>query len=139
MEKCMLDAKVITCSVRRNARDLYEMLWRPESFVHWASGLGNASLERDDQGWTAQGPEGLVRITFTEHNDFGVMDHWVDPGGERIVYVPLRIIPNEEGSQVMLTLFRQPGMSAEKFAQDEAWVRRDFGTLKVFAEGAQQP
>ena len=135
----MLEAKVITCSVRRNARDLYEMLWRPESFARWASGLSSASLERGDRGWKAQGPEGPIRITFTEHNGFGVMDHWVDLGGGRIVYVPLRIIPNEDGSQVMLTLFRQPDMSTEKFAEDEAWVARDFAVLKAFAEGAQRP
>ncbi len=135
----MLEAKVITCSVRRNARDIYEMLWRPESFTRWASGLSSASLERDDLGWKAQGPEGPIRITFTEHNDLGVMDHWVDLGNDLIVYVPLRIIPNEDGSEVMLTLFRQPSMSAEKFAEDEAWVRRDLAALKTFAEGALAP
>ncbi len=135
----MLEAKVVTCSVRRNARDLYEMLWRPESFARWASGLSSASLEGDDRGWKAQGPEGPIRITFTEHNGFGVMDHWVDLGEGHIIYVPLRIIPNEDGSEVMLTLFRQPDMSTEKFAQDEAWVRRDFAVLKAFAEGAQRP
>ncbi len=135
----MLDAKVITCSVQRNAQDLYEMLWRPENFTLWASGLSSSSLECDDVGWKAQGPEGPIRITFTEHNSLGVMDHWVDLGDGRIVYVPLRIIPNEDGSEVMLTLFRQSGMSTEKFAEDEAWVRRDFAVLKAFAEGAQRP
>ncbi len=135
----MLQAKVITCSVRRNAQDLYEMLWRPEIFTRWASGLSSGSLERDGRGWKAQGPEGPIRITFTEHNGFGVMDHWVDLGNERIVYVPLRIISNEDGSEVMLTLFRQPGMSAEKFAEDEALVKRDLAALQSFAETALRP
>ncbi len=139
MGEIMLEAKVITCSVQRNAQDLYEMLWRPESFTRWASGLSSSSLERDDGGWKAQGPEGSVRITFTEHNSLGVMDHWVDLGDDRIVYVPLRIISNEDGSEVMLTLFRQSGMSTEKLAEDEAWVRRDLATLKIFAEEAQRP
>ena len=131
----MLDAEVITCAVRRDARALYALLWRPESFSHWASGLG-AGLAREDRGWTARGPEGPIRITFTEHNDFGVMDHSVDPGDGRVVFVPLRIVPNQEGSTVMLTLFRQPGTSPETFAADAAWVRRDLAALKAFAEGA---
>lgn len=135
----MLESKVITCSVQRNAQDLYEMLWRPESFTRWASGLSNSSLECDDQGWKAQGQEGPIRITFTEHNSLGVMDHRVDLGDGRIVYVPLRVIPNEDGSEVILTLFRQPGMSSEKFAEDEAWVRRDLAALKAWAEEAQRP
>jgi hypothetical protein len=132
----MLEVRVIHCSVRRDPRSLYEMLWRPESFALWASGLSSASLERDEVGWKAQGPEGPVRITFTGHNSFGVMDHWVDLGDGRIVYVPLRIIPNAEGSEVLLTLFRQPDMSDEKFAQDEVWVRQDLATLKALAEGS---
>lgn len=135
-EDHMLESKVITCSVRRDARELYEMLWQPESFLRWASGLSNAGLEKDAQGWKAQGPEGPIRIRFSGHNDFGVMDHWVDVGAGRVVYVPLRIVANEEGSEVMLTLFRQPQMSAEKFAEDEAWVRKDLASLKALAEGA---
>jgi hypothetical protein len=66
------------------------------------------------------------------------MDHWVDLGDGRIIDVPLRIIPNQDGSEVMLTLFRQPGVSTEKFAEDEAWVRRDFAALKASAERAQR-
>ena len=135
----MLDAKVVTCSVQRNAQELYEMLWRPENFTLWASGLSSSSLECDHEGWKAQGPEGPIRITFTEHNSLGVMDHWVDLGDGRIVYVPLRIIPNEDGSEVMLTLFRQSGMSTEKFTEDEAWVRRDLAALKSFSEEARRP
>jgi hypothetical protein len=135
----MFKSRVITCSVRRNAQDLYEMLWQPESFTRWASGLSNSSLECDDKGWKAEGPEGPIRIMFTEHNSLGVMDHWVDLGNGRIVYVPLRIIPNEDGSEVMLTLFRQPSMSTEKFAEDEAWIRRDLLALKALGEEAQQP
>jgi hypothetical protein len=135
----MFKSRVITCSVRRSAQDLYEMLWQPESFTRWASGLSSSSLECDDKGWKAEGPEGPIRIMFTEHNSLGVMDHWVDLGDGRIVYVPLRIIPNEDGSEVMLTLFRQPSMSTEKFAEDEACVRRDLLALKALGEEAQQP
>jgi len=71
----MLAAKVISCSVRRNAPELYERLWMPETFPRWASGLSDASLERDGAEWTAQGPEGPIRIRFSEFNSYGVMDH----------------------------------------------------------------
>ncbi len=131
----MLEAKVVAYSVRRSARDLYEALWSPENFPRWASGLSGASLEPDGAEWKAQGPEGAIRIRFSGHNEFGVMDHWVDLGGGRVVYVPLRVVANEEGSEVMLTLFRQPEMDAQKFADDEAWIRRDMAALKALAEG----
>ena len=131
----MLDAKTIGISIDRNWRELYELIWRPEDFPKWASGLSNSSLQRQGDAWTAEGPDGPIKITFTAHNELGVMDHWVDVGGGQIVYVPLRIVPNENGAEVLLTLFRQPDMSDAKFAADQDWIGRDLLTLKALAEG----
>ena len=131
----MLGAKTISVSIARPWREIYERIWRPEQFPSWASGLSNAHLERDGEWWCGRGPEGSIRVRFTGYNDFGVMDHWVDAGGGSIVYVPLRTVENGEGAEVLLTLFRQPGMSDTKFAEDEAWVRRDLEALKRFIEG----
>lgn len=130
----MLPATVLSISVMRSARELYDMIWMPEAFPRWASGLSRGGLEREGDRWKATGPDGAVRIRFSERNSFGVMDHWVDVGPGPVVYVPLRIVENGEGSEVMLTLFRQPGMSAETFAADEALVLRDLSALKSLAE-----
>jgi hypothetical protein len=130
----MLHAKTISVSIARDWRELYEAIWRPETFPRWASGLSNSPLESDGDEWRAQGVEGSIRIRFTPHNEHGVMDHWVDLGGGRMVFVPLRVIANGDGAEVLLTLFRQPDMSDAKFAEDEAWVRRDLLALKALAE-----
>ncbi|NNM71157.1 polyketide cyclase [Enterovirga sp. DB1703] len=114
--------------------ELYERLWRPEAFPEWASGLSEAGLEQDGEVWRARGPEGPVTIRFTGHNPFGIMDHWVELGGGREVYVPLRVIRNGEGCLVTLTLFRWPEMSEDSFAADAAWIERDLQTLKKLAE-----
>lgn len=131
----MHEATTISISVRRPAQALYEEIWRPEAFPKWASGLSSSSLERDGDAWKAQGPEGPIRIRFSAHNAFGVMDHWVELGDGREVYVPLRVIANGDGAEVLLTLFRQPGMSDADFARDAAWVRRDLQALKSMIEG----
>jgi hypothetical protein len=62
---------------------------------------------------------------------FGVMDHYVDVGIGSQIYIPLRIIPNGDGAEVLLTLFRQPGMSDAKFEADAEWVERDLLSLKA--------
>ena len=127
----MLEARTVSISIERPWRDLYEAIWRPECFPGWASGLSGSSLEKDGEAWKAEGAEGPVRIRFTGHNAFGVMDHRVDLGTGPEVYVPMRVVPNGGGAEVLATLFRRPGMSDEAFAADAAWVLRDLLTLKA--------
>lgn len=127
----MLESKTISISINRNWKKFYDDVWRPENFPKWASGLSKSSLTKDGETWKAEGPEGTVRILFTAHNAFGVMDHYVDAGNGTIVYVPLRIIQNGEGAEVLLTLFRQRDMSDAKFAADAEWVARDLLALKA--------
>lgn len=126
----MLEARTISISVDRPWKELYEAIWQPESFPRWASGLSKSSLEIDGNWWKANGPEGPVRISFTDYNPYGVMDHYVDVGNGSIIYVPMRVIPNGHGAEVLLTLFRQPGMSDAKFLADAEWVQRDLLALK---------
>lgn len=129
----MLPSRTYSISIDRNWRDLYEAIWRPETFPKWASGLSESDLREEDGKWVADGPEGAITIRFTPHNDYGVMDHWVDTGEGKEVHVPLRVIQNGEGAEVMLTLFRQPGMDDEMFARDAKWINRDLRALKEFA------
>lgn len=59
------------------------------------------------------------------------MDHYGYVGNTPAIYVPLRIIQNGDGAEVLLTLFRQAGMSDAKFAADAEWVERDLLALKA--------
>lgn len=127
----MFESRTISISINRNWKEIYEALWRPEDFPKWASGLSKSSLAEDGDAWKAEGPEGTVRIRFTGHNAFGVMDHYVTAGNEPEIYIPLRIIRNGDGADVQFTLFRQPGMSNAKFAADAEWVERDLLALKA--------
>jgi hypothetical protein len=127
----MLEARTVGVSIARNWTEVYEEIWRPEVFPKWASGLGGSMFASDGGSWRAEGPEGPIQIRFTAHNAFGIMDHHVDIGSGPEIYVPLRIIANGDGSEVLLTLFRQPGMSDEKFAADAEWVDRDLAALKA--------
>lgn len=130
----MLEARTISVSIGRPWLDLYEAIWRPECFPNWASGLSKSSLQKDGIVWKAEGPEGEITIRFTDRNAFGVMDHYVDLGSGAEIYVPLRVIPNSGGAEVLLTLFRQPEMTEAKFLADVEWVQRDLVALKAVAE-----
>ncbi len=129
----MLMARTVSISIDRPWQDLYEAIWRPTCFPTWASGLSGSSLEQEGDAWKAEGPDGPVKIRFTSHNSFGVMDHHVETGNGSEIYVPLRVIANGDGAEVLLTLFRQPEISDAKFLADIEWVQRDLLSLRNLA------
>ncbi|MCY7380678.1 MAG: hypothetical protein LH467_15225 [Gemmatimonadaceae bacterium] len=66
-----------------------------------------------------------MRVVFTPANDFGVVDHVISPldGSTPSVDIPLRVVPNgDDGSEVMLTLFQQTGMTDDQYAADAVLV-----------------
>jgi hypothetical protein len=127
----MLESRTISISIDRNWKDIYENIWRPQDFPKWASGLAKSTLAQDGDVWEIEGAGEPVRIRFTGHNPFGIMDHYVSAGSKPEVYVPMRIIRNDDGAEVQLTLFRQPGMTDAEFAADAEWVTRDMLALRA--------
>jgi hypothetical protein len=47
----------------------------------------------------------------------------------------MRVVSNGEGSEVIFTLFRTPGMTDEILERDIRWVTGDLATLKDLLEG----
>lgn len=130
----MLPARTCSMSTGNDWRAVYERVWRPEFFPRSASGLAQSDLHREGDAWFASGPEGPVRMCFTEHNSYGLLDHIVETGGGDAVHVPLRIVQNGDGAEVMLTRFRQSGMTGEKFSADAKGIMRDRRALKALVE-----
>jgi hypothetical protein len=126
----MLEARTLHIYISRPWREVYEAIWRPQDFPRWASGLSGSALEKDGDHWRAQGPEGPIRIRFSEHNPFGIMDHHVDVGTGGEIYAPMRIVANGVGAEALFTLFRQPDMTDAKFEADGKWVLRDLRALR---------
>ena len=128
-----LEAHTVSISIRRDWREVYDFAHRPENFPRWASGAAK-SLRRDGDAWVAEAPQGRVEIRFTERNGLGVLDHHVILATGAEIYIPLRVIANGTGAEVMLTLFRLPEMTEAVFARDEEWLARDLAALKALLE-----
>jgi hypothetical protein len=126
-------SQVITVHIAKPAAAVAAYLAEPLNMNDWASGLG-LSLRQENGQWLANGPEGPVRIRFSPPNNFGIADHWVELAKDVVVYVPLRAIAHDEGTEVQLTLLRLPGMSDTRFAEDAEWIARDLAALKTLLE-----
>ena len=77
---------------------------------------------------------GRVKVKFAEKNQFGVLDHDVTlPSGFK-VYNPMRVFPNNDGSELVFTLYRRPDVSDQEFTQDAKAVEKDLAKLKTLLE-----
>lgn len=127
------ETRNLSVSINRRPREVYDFASAPENFPKWATGLGKSLRKMNDE-WVAETPQGPVQVRFTERNDFGVLDHYVIPKPGMELYMPMRVIANGTGSELIFTLFRPPDMPDEKYAADAEWVMRDLNTLKKLLE-----
>jgi hypothetical protein len=126
-------AKHIGVSINRPAAQVYEFASNPENLPKWAAGV-SGSIKKIDEDWIAESPMGKVKVKFTEKNQFGVLDHDVTlPSGVK-VYNPMRVFPNDNGSELIFTLYRRPDMSDQAFAEDAKAVENDLAKLKALLE-----
>lgn len=112
---------------------MYAFVTDPRNLPRWATQFA-LSVRREGEDWIVQTPDGAVTIRFAAANRLGVMDHVVGLESGQQVAVPMRVIPNGSGSEVLFTLFQLPGMSDEQFARDGAIVENDLRTLKRILE-----
>ena len=125
--------KHISVSINRTPAQVYEFASNPENLPKWAVGLSGA-IKKVDEDWISESPMGRVKIKFAEKNKFGVLDHDVTiPSGAKF-YNPMRVVPNNDGSELVFTLFRRPEVSDQEFAQDARSVEKDLATLKTLLE-----
>ncbi len=128
------EVRKLSVRIGRGDAEAYEFLSVPENFPRWASGLGSA-LRNEGGDWVVETPEGRAKVRFSDRNSLGVLDHAVTLPSGASVYVPLRVVAKGDGCELVLTLFRQPDMSDEKFAADAEWVMRDLHAAKRMLEG----
>jgi hypothetical protein len=106
----------------------------PANLPRWAPGLGNA-VEQVDGQWFVDTPTERVRLSFAPRNDFGILDHYVTLNSGEVIYIPMRVIADDSGSEVVFTLRRRPGMTDAEFKADADAVAADLDRLKHVLEG----
>lgn len=109
----MWHAQHITTSI---ARPPAEVIPVAADLSAWAAGVG------DD-----------MTVTFLPGREFGILDHDVEVGGETF-HNPFRVLANDDGSEVVFTLYRRDGVTDDAFAADVAAITADLATLKGLLE-----
>jgi hypothetical protein len=126
-------AKTLTISINRPAAEVYAFAANVENLPRWATSFVR-SVRKTPQGWTADTTEGAMGFEFAAKNSLGVLDQIVRPAPGIEVLVPIRVVPNGDGAEVLFTLIQVPGMPDEKFSRDMGMIERDLKTLKTVLE-----
>jgi len=112
---------------------VYRYAVNPLHLPEWAAGLSGA-IARVGGDWISESPMGKVKFRFVKKNDLGVLDHFVTLPSGVTIYHPMRVFPNHDGSEVVFTLFRQPGTTSQAYAKDARAIEADLRKLKSVLE-----
>src|SRR5437879_220381 len=131
-------SKHVDVHIDRTPAEVYAYACEPRNLPVWAAGLGGA-VEHADGRWWVETPGGRAAVAFVPRNDLGVLDHVVTTPAGEVVQVPMRVVADGDGAEVVFTVRRQPGMSDEEFERDAGLVAADLARLKQVLEGAVPP
>lgn len=94
----------------------------------WAAGL-SAGISEVNGVVFSESPMGKVRVRFAAGAEHGIFDHDVTLPDGRTFHNPLRVLKNDEGSEVVFTLYRLPGVTDEAYEKDAATIAADLERL----------
>lgn len=129
----MFPARTIACSIGRPPFEVYRFAANPANLPLWTKSFCVGMRECGER-WEIETPSGWIGIAFVPPNDLGVLDHTVTRPDGQTVFNAMRVVPNAEGSEIMMTLLQRPGTSDEQFNDDAKMVEADFLSLKSLLE-----
>lgn len=124
-------AVTLTVTIDCSAGKVYDYVRDPRNLPEWSF---FEDVEDRDGRWIAIWEGTEHQVVMTKRNDLGVVDHLVLLPSDEEVHVPMRVIPNGRGAEVLFTLFQTPNMSDGQFARDGEAVRQDLDRLRAVLE-----
>ena len=123
----------ISVTIKRDPKIVYEFVLNLKNIPRWARSTFQ-SIRQLNGKWVAETAQGSVTIDITERNNFGILDHYVKFSSGAVIFVPMRVIKNGDGSEVIFTLFQTAEIPDDKFAEDAKSVKKDLNILKNLVE-----
>ena len=131
--KLLLKSKTVSISINCKPEKIYKFASDLRNFPEWAKTFCRA-VKKSKGKWIVETPQGPVVIRLAKKNGFGILDHYISPSAGVEVFVPVRVVPNASGSEVIFTVFQQANMTNESFKNDIALVEKDLKRLKRVME-----
>lgn len=130
----MRRSHTIGVSIERPFDEVYDYLVRPANYQHWAAVEPGSFKPLDNGDWEGLTANGLRHFRFTTPNNFGVLDHAIFVPGGKVLYTPMRVMPNGDGTELTFMFFQRDGVDDAQFASTVEWINTDLLTLKSLLE-----
>ena len=129
-----MESRHLSVVIRRDPHEVAAFARDPEHLPDWAAGLAQGGLRQEGDALVAASPMGEVRVRFAPANDLGVLDHDVTLPDGTTVHNPLRVLAHPHGAEVVFTLRRLEGLTADAFEADVQAVAADLDRLRSLLE-----
>ena len=130
----MAEQYVIETYIDRPVDDVRRFLAQQRNYARWAALDESTFRQVGLLEWAAETDFGPRIIRFSPPNDEGIFDHAVYKEGEEPMMMPMRAMPQGEGTLVTFAFSRRPGMTDEQLSSALDWIQLDFAGLKALLE-----
>jgi hypothetical protein len=130
----MHQAHIINFGIARPVGEVYTFLADPRNYPKWAAVIESTFRQIGPSEWEAETEFGPRLIRFSARNEFGVLDHAVYRRGDEPLMMPLRVVANGDGCELVFIFYRRPGTTDEQYRSAIEWVTTDFLTLRTLLE-----
>ena len=133
----MFPSKVVSLGIGRPVRVVFDFLARPENFGKWAF-AGETRMEPLGDGeWAVETSVGPRVVRFGGRNTFGILTYYSRlTAGDVPHAIPMRVMPNGEGTELIYVFYQRPGVTDEQWASVIEWVTTDLLALKSMLEAS---
>jgi hypothetical protein len=134
----MLKSEVVIVSIDRPFAEVYDFCIDPLNFGRWNSLPGSTMEPIGGNEYLVDLPQGRRVMRFMQPNAFGILDYQVYEIGQSDGPTrPIRLVPNDVGTDLQLTWFQRADVSDEQFRSEIEWLQSDLMRLKTFLETAR--
>jgi hypothetical protein len=121
-------ARHISRFINRKPAEVCAFLADHRNLPKWAAGL-SAGISEVNGVVFSESPMGKVQVRFAAGAEHGIFDHDVTLPDGKTFHNPLRVLKNDEGSEVAFTLYRLPGVTDDAYEKDAATIAADLERL----------
>jgi hypothetical protein len=130
----MMAAEVVSFPIARPLEKVYDFLLEPENFSRWAFVGDTAMRDLGNGEWSVETSVGPRILHFATRNDYFVLTHSSRPPGELAHTIPMRLLRNGDGAQLVYVFLQYEGLADAEWRSMIEWVTTDLGALKSYLE-----